>query len=58
LIRDERWKLIRRSGQPDLLFDMQGLDREGTSLLPGTLDLEQFHAYDNLLNQLIAVLGS
>jgi arylsulfatase A-like enzyme len=58
MIRDARWKLIRRTGQPDALFDMQGVDHEGTNLLPGGLDLEQQAAYDFLATQLAAILGS
>jgi arylsulfatase A-like enzyme len=57
MIRDERWKLIRRMGQPDLFFDMQGLDREGTSLLPGVLTTEQFDAYTHLIGELAAILS-
>lgn len=48
MIRDERWKLIRRSGQPDALFDLEGRDREGPDLNTGTLDGEQQKALARL----------
>jgi arylsulfatase A-like enzyme len=52
MVRDQRWKLIRRTGQPDLFFDMLGLDFEGASLLPGALTAEQQAAYQQLELQL------
>ncbi|MBM3986757.1 MAG: hypothetical protein FJ294_02220 [Planctomycetes bacterium] len=48
MIRDERWKLIRRSGQPDAFFDLEGLDREGADLNLGPLDGEQQQALARL----------
>ncbi|MBM3989763.1 MAG: hypothetical protein FJ298_02020 [Planctomycetes bacterium] len=48
MIRDGRWKLIRRSGQPDAFFDLEGLDREGVDLNSGTLDGEQQQALARL----------
>jgi arylsulfatase A-like enzyme len=41
MVRDARWKLIRRSGLPDALFDLQGLDREGVDLNDGSLTAEE-----------------
>jgi arylsulfatase A-like enzyme len=52
MLRDSRWKLIQRVGQADLFYDMQGLDWEGPSLLPGALTPVQQAAYDALSAQL------
>ena len=41
MVRDQRWKLIRRTGVPDALFDLQGVDREGVDLNDGSLTLEE-----------------
>ncbi len=48
MIRDPRWKLIRRSGQPDAFFDLEGRDREGVDLNRGALDGEQQKALARL----------
>jgi len=48
MIRDPRWKLIRRSGLPDAFFDLEGLDREGVDLNAGPLDGEQQKALARL----------
>lgn len=56
MIRDERWKLIRRSGQPDALFDLEGRDREGPDLNTGTLDGEQQKALARLRHWLDSTL--
>ncbi len=58
MLRNERWKLIRREGQADMFYDMQGLDLEGPALDLGALDFEQQAAYDALVMRLAAVLGS
>ena len=57
-IRDERWKLMRRQGLGDSLFDLQGVTREGANLLLGPLTPEQQAAYTQLQDQLSAVLNS
>ncbi|MCC7014900.1 MAG: sulfatase-like hydrolase/transferase [Planctomycetes bacterium] len=57
MIRDERWKVIRRTGQPDFFFDMDGLAFEGVNLAAGALTPEQQAAYDRLSAQLAAVLA-
>ena len=56
MIRDPRWKLIRRSGQADKFFDMQGVEREGTDLFEGALTQEQLDAYAQLQAWLTAAL--
>jgi arylsulfatase A-like enzyme len=48
MVRDARWKLIRRSGQPDAFFDLQGVEREGVDLNGGPLDGEQQKALARL----------
>ncbi|MCY3001673.1 MAG: sulfatase-like hydrolase/transferase [Planctomycetota bacterium] len=48
MVRDARWKLIRRSGLPDALFDLQGLDREGVDLNDGSLTAEESAALARL----------
>ncbi len=48
MVRDERWKLIRRSGLPDALFDMAGVDREGVDLNDGSLTAEESAALTRL----------
>ncbi len=48
MIRDPRWKLIRRSGQPDAFFDLEGRDREDVDLNTGPLDGEQQKALAQL----------
>jgi hypothetical protein len=58
MVRDARWKLIRRVGQADQLYDLQGVVREGASLDVGALTPEQQAAYDALVLELAAVLGS
>lgn len=58
MVRDARWKLIRRVGQPDLFFDLLGLVREGAPLDLGALDSEQQAAYAALDARLAAILGS
>lgn len=58
MVRDARWKLIRRVGQSDLFFDLLGLVREGAPLDVGALDPEQQAAYDQLDARLVAILGS
>lgn len=58
MVRDARWKLIRRTGQSDLFFDMLGQLREPAPLDLGALDFEQQAAYDALVAELAAVLGS
>jgi hypothetical protein len=56
MVRDARWKLIRRSGQPDALFDLQGLDREGVDLNDGSLEPEETAAFAQLYSWLEAAL--
>ncbi len=56
MVRDARWKLIRRSGQPDALFDLQGLDREGVDLNDGSLEPEEAAAFSQLDSWLEAAL--
>ncbi len=58
MVRDERWKLIRREGQSDLFFDMQGRVLDGDALDLGALDFEQQAAYDALVVRLALTLGS
>lgn len=58
MLRNERWKLIRRDGQSDQFYDMQGLELEGPALDLGALDFEQQAAYDALVMRLAAILGS
>jgi arylsulfatase A-like enzyme len=58
MVRDVRWKLIRRDGQPDSFFDMLGLELEGAQLDLTTLDPEQQAAYDALVARLAAILAS
>lgn len=58
MVRDQRWKLVRRAGQADLFFDMLGLVREGAPLDLGALDVEQQAAYAALDAELAAILGS
>jgi arylsulfatase A-like enzyme len=58
MVRDERWKLIRRVGNPDLLYDMSGLHLEGANLLENPLTSEQQQAYDSLQATLAQVLSS
>jgi arylsulfatase A-like enzyme len=58
MVRDERWKLIRRAGSPDLFYDMSGVDLEGESLLLGPLTPEQQQAYDALDALLAQILSS
>lgn len=58
MVRDARWKLIRRVGQADLFFDLLGLVREGAPLDLGALDVEQQAAYAALDARLAAILGS
>jgi arylsulfatase A-like enzyme len=58
MVRDVRWKLMRRVGQADLFFDMQGQLREPAPLDLGALDPEQQAAYDALVAELANVLGS
>jgi arylsulfatase A-like enzyme len=41
MIRDTRWKLVRRDGQPDALYDMQGLVLEGANLNDGDMTTEE-----------------
>jgi hypothetical protein len=45
-------------GQADQLYDLQGVVREGASLDVGALTPEQQAAYDALVLELAAVLGS
>lgn len=54
-IRDERYKLIRRSGQPDELYDLVVDPFESSNLLPNLSAIEQ-QAYDALVTELV-VLG-
>jgi arylsulfatase A-like enzyme len=47
-IRDARWKLVRRLGDTDQLYDLQGLNHEGDDLLLGPLTPEQAAALARL----------
>jgi len=58
MMRDARWKLMRRPGIPDKFFDMQGVIREGPEIDVTTLDPEQQAAYDLLVAELLALLAS
>lgn len=55
-VRDDRWKLIRRIGDDDLFFDMQGLVFEGDSLRREDMTPEQEAAYLRLKDELDAVV--
>lgn len=49
-VRDGRWKLLQTMGQPDQLYDMEGVWLEGEDLLAdGVLSAEEQAAYDRLL---------
>jgi arylsulfatase A-like enzyme len=55
MARDQRWKLIQRAGQLELFFDMEGVNLERESLLPGPLTPEQYAAYARLKTVLVAL---
>lgn len=53
MVRDARWKLVRRDGQPDALFDMldaqgQPIVLEGTNLNDGDMTAEESAAFARL----------
>jgi arylsulfatase A-like enzyme len=53
MVRDARWKLVRRDGQPDALFDMQDAQGqpivlEGTNLNDGDMTAEESAAFARL----------
>ena len=48
MVRDARWKLVRRDGQPDALFDMQGVVLEGDNLNDGDMTPEESAAFARL----------
>jgi hypothetical protein len=47
-VRDARWKLVRRLGDDDQFYDLQGLNHEGDDLLLGPLTSEQAAAIARL----------
>ena len=53
-IRDSRYKLIRRTNQPDEFYDLQLDAFESSNLLPGLSRAEQA-AYDALVAELVAL---
>jgi arylsulfatase A-like enzyme len=57
-VRDRRWKLIRRVGEDDLFFDMQGLLFEGENLLRSAMTPGEEHEYSRLETELESVIGS
>jgi arylsulfatase A-like enzyme len=56
MVRDVRWKLLRRDNQLDALYDMQGLDFEGANLNDGDLTQEETDALLRLQAALSAAL--
>jgi arylsulfatase A-like enzyme len=58
MLRDARWKLIRRTGQADQFFDIGSQYLEGPELVAQGLSPEQQAAYDALAAQLDALLIS
>lgn len=56
-VRDERWKLIRRQNQPDVLYDLQADPYETFDLLQYALPPEAQVAYARLQNRLEQLVG-